>query len=120
MSLERRIVDLLGTELPLVLAPMAGPGTVELARAVCEAGGLGSLACAMSSADAACDAAWRQRLLVFGPAPQAAPAPERRPFDEAACALVERLRPPVVSFHFGLPERSLLERVKASGAAPSS
>ena len=32
------------------------------------------------------------------------------------CAAVEELRPEVVSFHFGLPEPSLLERVKATGA----
>jgi nitronate monooxygenase len=43
---NRRILDLLGVELPIVLAPMAGPGTAELAIAVSEAGGLGSLPCA--------------------------------------------------------------------------
>jgi nitronate monooxygenase len=46
---DRRIIDLLGIEHPILLAPMAGPGTVELAIAVAEAGGLGALACAMSS-----------------------------------------------------------------------
>jgi nitronate monooxygenase len=40
----------------------------------------------------------------------------RLPFDEATCALVEELRAEVVSFHFGLPEQRLLERVKAAGA----
>ena len=44
------------------------------------------------------------------------PVSNRAPFDEAACALVESLRPEVVSFHFGLPEASLLQRVRASGA----
>ncbi|MEQ8651241.1 MAG: nitronate monooxygenase family protein [Kiloniellales bacterium] len=39
----------------------------------------------------------------------------RRPFDEAACVLLEELRPPVVSFHFGLPPQALLARVKAAG-----
>ena len=28
---DRRFMDLVGTELPIVLAPMAGPGTAELA-----------------------------------------------------------------------------------------
>ena len=42
---DRRLVDLLGIEHPLVLAPMAGLGTVELAAAVCAGGGLGSLGC---------------------------------------------------------------------------
>jgi len=32
------------------------------------------------------------------------------------CALVEEFTPEVVSFHFGLPERGLLGRVKATGA----
>jgi len=42
---DRRLVDLLGIEHPLVLAPMAGLGTVELAASVCAGGGLGSLGC---------------------------------------------------------------------------
>jgi nitronate monooxygenase len=44
------------------------------------------------------------------------PVSSRAPFDEATCALVEELRPPVVSFHFGLPAPHLLARVKACGA----
>jgi nitronate monooxygenase len=46
---DRRITELLGIEHPIVLAPMAGPSTPELAIAVAEAGGLGSLATATSS-----------------------------------------------------------------------
>lgn len=46
---------------------------------------------------------------------QQAPAAQRQPFGEAHCMLVERLRPEVVSFHFGLPEAGLLSRVKAAG-----
>jgi nitronate monooxygenase len=37
------------------------------------------------------------------------------PFDEETCAVVEELKPDIVSFHFGLPETSLLARVKATG-----
>lgn len=44
------------------------------------------------------------------------PVSNRAPFDEASCQLVEMLRPEVVSFHFGLPDAGLLERVRASGA----
>ena len=44
---DRRIIDLFNIEHPILLAPMAGPGTAELAIAVAEAGGLGSLPCAM-------------------------------------------------------------------------
>ncbi len=46
---DRRIIDLFGIEHPILLAPMAGPGTAELAIAVAQAGGLGALPCAMSS-----------------------------------------------------------------------
>jgi nitronate monooxygenase len=46
---DRRILDLFGIELPIILAPMAGPGTAALAIAVSEAGGLGSLPCAQLS-----------------------------------------------------------------------
>lgn len=40
----------------------------------------------------------------------------RHPFDETAAALVEELRPEVVSFHFGLPDPRLVERVRGTGA----
>ena len=43
---DRRLIDLFQIEHPLVLAPMAGFGTVELAASVCAAGGLGSIGCA--------------------------------------------------------------------------
>jgi NAD(P)H-dependent flavin oxidoreductase YrpB (nitropropane dioxygenase family) len=43
---DRRVIELLQIEHPLVLAPMAGIGTVELAASVCAAGGLGSIGCA--------------------------------------------------------------------------
>ena len=46
---DRRILDLFGIESPIILAPMAGPGTAALAIAVSEAGGLGSLPCAQLS-----------------------------------------------------------------------
>ena len=43
----RHILDLLGVELPIIQAPMAGASTPEMAIAVAEAGGLGSLPTAM-------------------------------------------------------------------------
>jgi nitronate monooxygenase len=43
---DRRLIDLFEIEHPLVLAPMAGFGTVGLAASVCDAGGLGSISCA--------------------------------------------------------------------------
>ena len=71
-------------------------------------------------ADPKREAGWKQRLAAyyreFGVDP-AAPinAANRAPFDAAMCELVEELKPEVVSFHFGLPEKALVARVKAAG-----
>jgi nitronate monooxygenase len=65
--------------------------------------------------------AWRAALAPYyveegiDPAPPP-PAGGRAPFDEAFCAVVEEVKPEVVSFHFGLPGGALLKRVKATGA----
>ena len=40
----------------------------------------------------------------------------RTPFNAALAALIEPFRPPVVSFHFGLPAPELVARVKSWGA----
>lgn len=146
MTLER----LLGTTLPVIQAPMAGAQGSAMAIAVSNAGGLGSLPCAMLTPDAlaaeirairagtdkpfnlnffchvdpapdpAREAAWRALLapyyLEFGLDPAAsAAAPARAPFSAAIADLVEAFRPPVVSFHFGLPAPELLARVKGWG-----
>lgn len=148
---DRRILDLLGIELPIVQAPMAGPVFADMVVAVAEAGGLGSLPCATMDAaqvrtqlgiirqqtgrpvnvnffchtppvpDAVREARWRQRLrpyyAEFGLDPDGPiPVSNRAPFDDQFCELVEEFRPEVVSFHFGLPERRLLDRVRATGA----
>src|SRR5690606_40248667 len=42
--------------------------------------------------------------------------PGRSPFDAAAAEVLEEFRPPVVSFHFGLPSPELLQRVKKMGS----
>lgn len=144
---------LLGTELPLIQAPMAGVQGSALALAVCRAGGLGSLPCAMLDAtalqrelaalragtdrpwnlnffchrsppepDASAQAAWLQALapyyreLGLDPATGPAAGPSRAPFSHAVADLLEGVRPPVVSFHFGLPEPDLLARVKGWGS----
>ncbi len=44
---DRRLIDLLSTPLPIIQAPMAGANDASMAAAVSEAGGLGSLPCAM-------------------------------------------------------------------------
>jgi nitronate monooxygenase len=72
-------------------------------------------------ADPAREAGWKRRLAPYyaelGLDP-AAPvnAANRAPFDEAMCALVEELKPEVVSFHFGLPLVAMVKRIKAAGA----
>ena len=45
-ALRTRLTDRLGLEHPIILAPMGGATTVELAAAACEAGALGFLASA--------------------------------------------------------------------------
>ena len=147
---DNRLRDLLGLDVPIVQAPMAGANGSAMAAAVSAAGGLGSLPCAALDGDKiraeisvirqqtgkpinvnffthtppdpdlAADAVWRDRLrdyyLEHGLDPEAkAPAVNRAPFDAATCEIVEDLKPKIVSFHFGLPETALLERVKASG-----
>jgi nitronate monooxygenase len=129
---------------------MAGVQLAALAAAVCEAGALGSLPCAMLAPDAMakeleilgrggkpfnvnffCHAqphadetremAWRDELQPyyreFGIDPASiSSGPGRMPFTHEAADVLEKHRPAVVSFHFGLPPRDLLERVKRWGS----
>src|SRR6516164_5390637 len=44
---DYRIQNLFGIELPIIQAPMAGVASSEMVVGVCEAGGLGSLACGL-------------------------------------------------------------------------
>src|SRR4051794_28732292 len=149
-----RMMDLrtlLGVELPIIQAPMAGVQGSALAVAVSNAGGLGSLPCAMLSLDglrselaaitsqtarpynvnffchapptpsAEREAAWRAALAPyyreFGLDPSAIPEGSgRTPFSAEAAEVLAEFRPPVVSFHFGLPSSELLARVRSWGA----
>lgn len=148
---DRRILDLIGLEYPIIQAPMAGSTDARIAVAVAQAGGLGSLACAMWSADQIRqqmgifrqqtdrpvnvnffthevpaanpqrEATWRKRLSAYYrelgvEMPEGSGGLARLPFDSAYCALLEELKPEIVSFHFGLPDVSLMRRVKAAGA----
>ena len=143
--------DLLGIEVPIVQAPMAGVQASALAIAVSDAGGLGSLPCALLGTDAmrdelaairsrtarpynvnffchtpptpdpAREAAWRAALAPYyqelGLDPNEIVAgPMRSPFSNEAADILEEFRPPVVSFHFGLPSPDLLGRVRAWGS----
>ena len=146
-----RFVKLLGIELPIIQAPMAGAALSDMVVAVSEAGGLGSLACALLSMEKArkelesirrrtsrpinanffChqplpdeharEMNWRRRLDAYYIQLQAdgntsVPNSGRAPFDEKMCDLVAEFHPEVMSFHFGLPEKNLLLRVRKTGA----
>src|ERR1043166_9313567 len=50
---DRRFLDLVKTEFPIVLAPMAGAMDAELVIAAAQGGALGSLPCGMLSAEKA-------------------------------------------------------------------
>ena len=149
---DRRLLDLFGIDHPIVCAPMAGAMDAELAIAVAQAGGLGSLPSALLNPEKlraqaaqfaagapgkpvnlnffvhppavpnnAREHAWREALAPYykelGIDPNApVPVSNRAPFDSALCEVVEEVRPKVVSFHFGLPEPSLVQRVKEAGA----
>jgi nitronate monooxygenase len=60
---DRRLLELFEIEHPIVLAPMAGFGTVELAAAVADAGGLGSIGCAIMNPQLALETIARLRRL---------------------------------------------------------
>src|SRR5262245_1903761 len=148
---DRRLLTLFKTEFPIVLAPMAGAMDADLVIAAAQGGALGSLPCAMITADKAreqvniirqrvsapvnmnffChkavdadpkrEAGWKARLGSYykelGLDPTAPiNAANRAPFDAAFCAVVEELKPEVVSYHFGLPSPDLVKRVKAAGS----
>lgn len=51
----------------------------------------------------------------FNPA-KIIPEPERGPFNSDVADVLEDFKPPVVSFHFGLPSPDLLARVKYLGS----
>ena len=48
---SNKLTELLGIHVPIIQAPMAGSTTPELAAAVTNAGGLGSLGCAFFNAE---------------------------------------------------------------------
>src|SRR5215470_12623235 len=148
---NERLINLFGIEVPIIQAPMAGSAFSDLVVAVSEAGGLGSLACALLSveqarreletirrktsrpinvnffchqqprADPAREINWRRRLEAYyvqmGLDHDAAVlSSNRAPFDDKMCDLVLEFQPEVVSFHFGLPDKTLLARVRRTGA----
>lgn len=145
------LAAVLGTELPLIQAPMAGVQGAALAVAVSNAGALGSLPCAMLTPatlaqelsairaqterpfnvnffchapplpDEQRESAWRAALAPYyaelGIDPSKVPAgPGRAPFTHEAAEALAAFKPPVVSFHFGLPSEALIARVRSWGS----
>ncbi len=149
--MRENIQQRLKLELPIIQAPMAGVQDSTLTLAVSNAGGLGSLPCAMldgaqirtelqtireqtdksynvnffchrpTQPDSQREAEWRAALrpyyLEYGIDEDSLPGgPRRDPFDRASLQILEEFKPPVVSFHFGLPAAELLAAVKAMGS----
>ena len=94
---DRRLIDLFKSEFPIVLAPMAGVMDAELVIAAAQGGALGSLPCAMLSADKAREQIQIIRQRVSAPvnmnffchkAVQADPSPRGR-LERAALALLQ-------------------------------
>lgn len=144
---DTRFRDLLGSRHPILLAPMAGAGGVELAVSAMAGGAVGALPCALLDAgtvrdqiaqvrerasgplnlnffchampEGVDDRPWHKLLsryhAIYGLDQAAGEGPLRLPFDSDMGALVEELRPDIVSFHFGLPEEDLLARVRRAG-----
>ena len=142
--------ELFGIALPIVQAPMAGVQDSALAIAVSDAGGLGSLPCAMLDTfgirrelsairarttkpfnvnffchaspefNAERDSRWRSAMAPYyaelGIDASAGTGASRSPFDANALAVLRELKPPIVSFHFGLPAADLLAPLREWGA----
>lgn len=145
------LFEQLGVQLPIVQAPMAGVQDAALAIAVCKAGGLGSLPCAMLTPEMVDSEVARIRAQTSNPfnlnffchtMPELSESTlsewsalfaadyakygidsdsinygsVRRPFSAEFAEVVKRVKPAVVSFHFGLPSAELVATVRESGA----
>ncbi|MFL5267301.1 MAG: NAD(P)H-dependent flavin oxidoreductase [Stellaceae bacterium] len=142
-------LELLGITHPVIQAPMSGFTPPQLAAAVCNAGGLGSIGCAgqpsalvreqvallrqatnrpfnlnffvheppriSPEATARVQARLTPYFEEFGLAPVPEPKEPFPPFDAEQLELVLELRPRVISFHFGLPAQSAMQRIREAG-----
>jgi nitronate monooxygenase/enoyl-[acyl-carrier protein] reductase II len=108
------LCQLLGIRVPVIQGPLGGPWnqTMELAAAVCEAGGLGSIPTSLRGADRVLRDMARLRELTDRPF---AVNHTRRPFSEEAFAATLREPPAVVSVALGDPG-DLVKRVHEAGA----
>jgi nitronate monooxygenase len=145
------ILDQLSLRVPIIQAPMAGVSTPNLAAAVSNAGGLGSIGVgathpsgaaqmidelrgltdeaynvnlfvhAAPQRDAAIEAAWLGALTPLfrelGAEPPSTLATIYKSFadDEDMLGVLVERAPPVVSFHFGLPDEGRVRALKHAG-----
>lgn len=141
----------LGVDSPIIQAPMAGVSTPEMASAVSNAGGLGSIGVGATDAegtrrmiaavragtdrpfqvnvfchrpavaDPAREASWLAKLAPdfarYGAEPPARLTEIYQSFltDDARLAVLLEERPPVASFHFGLPSADRIAALRAAG-----
>jgi nitronate monooxygenase/enoyl-[acyl-carrier protein] reductase II len=109
--LRTPLCDVLGIDVPVLCAPFGPFEEVELAAAVCEAGGLGSLGTAAAQVGDL-EAQWR-RLRELTDRPFAVNH-TIRPFDPDAFEATLRFAPAAISFHVGVfPD--LIERAHDAG-----
>lgn len=94
-----RLCDVLGIDVPVICAPFGPWEQVDLAAAVCAAGGLGSLGTAVTPLPALREQWARLRALTVGPF---AINHTARPLDEEAFAATIAFRPRVISFHLAV------------------
>jgi enoyl-[acyl-carrier protein] reductase II len=104
--MRTRFCDLLGIEVPIALAPFGPWDQVELAAAVCNAGGLGSVGTAVRTPDELRRQWTRLRKLTERPF---AINHTGRPFDEEVFAAILEAAPSVISFHLGVPRERIAE-----------
>ncbi len=100
------LCDLLGIDVPIVLAPFGPWEQVELAAAVSNAGGLGSVGTAVRAADELRVQWSRLRALTDRPF---AINHTGRPFDAEVFDAILEAAPPVISFHMGVPAERIAE-----------
>ena len=106
------VCDLLGIDFPIALAPFGPWEQVELAAAVSNAGGLGSLGTAVRDPDELRSQWERMRGLTDRPF---AINHTGRPFDESVFAAIVEAAPAAVSFHMGVPA-DLIAQAHEAGA----
>jgi len=98
--LRTSLCDLLGIDIPIILAPFGPWNQVALAAAVCESGALGSVGTALYSADELRGQWARLRELTDKPF---AINHTGRPLNEEAFQATLDFRPSAISFHMGVP-----------------